>query len=66
MRWLVEVFAGHWSPRIPLPWIPAFAGMTNWEAGMTHWGEGMAQWAAGSTIAFGGNLNTYAEATVGR
>ena len=25
---------GSFSPRIPLPWIPAFAGMTNWEAGM--------------------------------
>ena len=26
---------GSFSPRIPLPWIPAFAGMTNWAAGMT-------------------------------
>ena len=25
---------GSFSPRIPLPWIPAFAGMTNWAAGM--------------------------------
>ena len=27
----MEVFAGHFPP-IRLPWIPAFAGMTNWGA----------------------------------
>ncbi len=38
---------GSFSPRIPLPWIPAFAGMTNWAAGMTHWGSGMTHWGSG-------------------
>ena len=30
----MQVFAGHLQP-IRQPWIPAFAGMTNWGAGMT-------------------------------
>ena len=33
----MEVFAGHFQP-IHHPWIPAFAGMTNWGAGMTKRG----------------------------
>ena len=41
---------GSFSPRIPLPWIPAFAGMTNWEAGMRMVGRRAIGWGQASTL----------------